>query len=379
MDSQQELILITGSSGLIGSATARKFSELFSVIGLDRKDSSVTPSAVHYLPFDISSDNGVHRALDKVRAKHGARIASVIHLAAYYDFSGAPSPLYDEVTVRGTERLLRGLRDFQVEQFIYASTMLVHAPCEPGQRINEDWPLDPKWVYPQSKHETEQLIRAMHGDVPVVLLRIAGVYDDTCHAPLLAHQIQRIYERWLLSSVFPGDSTHGQAYLHIDDLLRMLLLLVQQRAQLPPELTLLAGEPETLSYDQLQYKLARLIHNEDWDTREIPKALAKTGAWIEDVMPLGEEPFIKPWMIDLADDHYALDTARAHTFLGWQPQHSLLTTLPKIIANLKADPLGWYRDNKLTPPDWLEETGGQYERRRSARSKLHHREQPADK
>jgi len=116
----------------------------------------------------------------------------VVHLAAYYDFAGEPSPLYDEVTVRGTERLLRGLREFEVEQFIFSSTMLVHAPCEPGRRIDEKWPLEPKWDYPKSKVATEQLILAEHGATPVVLLRIAGVYDDDCHSIPIANQIALI-------------------------------------------------------------------------------------------------------------------------------------------------------------------------------------------
>jgi nucleoside-diphosphate-sugar epimerase len=73
---------------------------------------------------------------------HGEQIASVVHLAAYYDFSGEPSPKYDEVTVRGTERLLRAFQAFHIEQFIFSSTMLVHAPSEPGQRINEYWPIE---------------------------------------------------------------------------------------------------------------------------------------------------------------------------------------------------------------------------------------------
>ena len=54
------------------------------------------------------------------------------HLAAYDDFSGEPSPKYDEVTVRGTERLLRRLEPFQIEPFVFSTTMVVHAPCEPG-------------------------------------------------------------------------------------------------------------------------------------------------------------------------------------------------------------------------------------------------------
>jgi len=61
----------------------------------------------------------------------------------------------------------------------------------------------------------------------------------------------------------------------------------------------------------------------------------------------GADPFIKPWMIDRANDHYALDITRARTLLGWEPKRSLRATLPKMIAALKLDPLGWYRENKL--------------------------------
>ena len=78
------------------------------------------------------------------------------------------------------------------------------------------------------------------------------------------------------------------------------------------ELPLLIGEPETLSYDEVQRIAGRLLHNEEWQTREIPKAIAKTGVWIEGEL-LEEEPYIKPWMIESADDHYALDITRART------------------------------------------------------------------
>jgi nucleoside-diphosphate-sugar epimerase len=227
--------------------------------------------------------------------------------------------------------------------------MLLHAPRDPGQRINEDWPLDPKWDYPKSKVRTEQLIRAQHDSIPVVLLRIAGVYDDHAHSIPLANQMQRIYERKLTSHVFPGSTSHGQAFVHLDDLVEALWLTVQKRRELPPELVLLIGENETLSYDELQQTFAHLIHGERWETKEVPKGLAKTGAWIQDHFP-GEEPFIKPWMIDLADDHYALDTARARALLGWQPKRSLRQTLPKMVEALKQDPASFYKDNKLGEP-----------------------------
>jgi nucleoside-diphosphate-sugar epimerase len=353
MSTQRPVIIVTGSSGLIGSKVVERLATAFRVVGFDQEGPPHPPPQAECVCVDLSSDTSVEAGLERVRHGYGEHIASVIHLAAYYDFAGDPSPLYDEVTVRGTERLLRGLRKFRVEQFIFSSTMLVHAPCEPGQKINEGWPLEPKWDYPKSKVATENLIRAERGGIPAVILRIAGVYDDECRLIPLAHQIQRIYERQLVSHVFPGDTSHGQAFLHLEDLLDAFSRIVEVRAQLPPELTMLLGEPETLSYERLQDEFGCLIYGERWETRRIPKPLAKTGAWLQDRMPLGEEPFIKPWMIDLADDHYELDITRARTLLGWEPKRSLLKTLPKIIVDLKADPVAWYQKNKLEPPSWI--------------------------
>jgi nucleoside-diphosphate-sugar epimerase len=64
----------------------------------------------------------------------------------------------------------------------------------------------------------------------------------------------------------------------------------------------------------------------------------------------GEDPFIQPWMVDFADDHYALDISRAKSILGWAPKRSLRAMLPKMVATLKANPLKWYKENKLPPP-----------------------------
>jgi 3-beta hydroxysteroid dehydrogenase/isomerase family len=94
--------------------------------------------------IDLTSEHGVDGAFERVRIAYGTHIAWVIHLAAYYDLTGEPSPLYEEITVGGTERLLKHLKDFSVGQFVFTSTMLVHAGAKPGQRINEEWPLDPK-------------------------------------------------------------------------------------------------------------------------------------------------------------------------------------------------------------------------------------------
>ncbi|MEW5852048.1 MAG: NAD(P)-dependent oxidoreductase [Myxococcota bacterium] len=350
--SDRPLLLMTGCSGLIGTAVAQRLASTYRIVGFDQKVPAPHQD-IEFFHVDMASDESVSVAMAQVRRRFGTKIASTIHLADHHDFSGEPSELYEKVTVRGTERLLRALRDMQVEQFVFSSTMLVHAPCRPGQQINEDWPLEPKWIYPRSKLETERVILSGHQDLPVVILRIAGVYDDRCHSVPIAHQMQRIYERRVTAQVFPGDTATGQAFVHLDDLVELMRLTVMARSRLGPETIMLVGEPETLSYDELQRIFAWLIHEEHWETRHIPKAVAKAGAWVQDVIPGVDEPFIKPWMVDLADDHYELAITRARKLLGWEPKRTLRETLPKMVEFLRVNPAGFYRQNRLegAPPE----------------------------
>lgn len=342
------VVLVTGASGFIGGALIPHLAERYIVVALDRAGPSEPPPEVENINVDLTADASVQQALARVRKTYGKRIASVIHLAAYFDLSGEPDPKYEKVTVRGTERVLKGLQSFELEQFVFASTLLVHASASPGHKIDEDSPLDPKLPYRESKIKTEQLIREQRGEIPGVLVRPAGVYDDRCHAPFLAHQIARIFERKLNSHFYPGRLDTGQPYLHLDDLCDALVRIVERRKELPPELPLLVGETESPSFAELQDEIGSALHGEKWRTWKIPQKLARLGATLEDKV-FDEDPFIKPWMVDISSDHYEIDNSRARKLLGWKPKHSLRKTLPKMLAALRADPEGWYRTNKLNP------------------------------
>ncbi|HKB23273.1 MAG TPA: NAD-dependent epimerase/dehydratase family protein [Methyloceanibacter sp.] len=346
MADNKETVIVTGSSGLIGTALLNKLAASYRVIGLDLFPPKQLPRSARFEEIDLTSDKSVRKALANIRKRHRGRIASVVHLAAYFDLTGEPNPKYGQITVRGTERLLHELRSFEVEQFVFASSMLVHRGRRPGERINEDWPLESDLPYRASKIETERLIHMERGQIPIVYLRPAGVYDDLCRNAFLAHQIERIYEENPKGHVYPGDLHTGQSVLHLDDLVDAVSRLIERRKKLPAELPLLLGEPEVMNYGDLQSEIGRLIHGAKWETWEIPKPLAKAGSWVETDV-LGEEPFIRPWMVDIADDHYAVDITRARKLLGWEPKHSLRATLPRMVTALKADPAAWYQANKL--------------------------------
>jgi nucleoside-diphosphate-sugar epimerase len=350
-------VLITGIAGLIGTRIAQRLAPDYSLIGVDVKKKQELPAdrpAYDYLSVDLTSDDDTSRMLSDVRERTGGRLASVIHLAAYYDFSGEPSPLYETLTVQGTRRLLRGLLTFDmVEQFVFASSLLVMKPNNTPGPVDESSPVQGTWAYPESKLRAEEVIRDEHGSIPAVILRIAGVYDEAGHSLPLGQQISRIYEKQLEGYLYPGDSTHGQALVHLDDLADLFKRVVDRRAELNGYEIFLVAEPDVMSYAELQHRLGELIHGDEWPTIRIPKAVAKAGAYVMNALSQDEQQFIKPWMIDLADDHLEADITKARTRLGWNPQHRLRNTLPSIVASLKRDPVAFYKANYLPVTDEL--------------------------
>lgn len=338
------VIMITGSSGLIGTALIKQLARQYTVIGLDNPGEPYPPSEAICLNMDLTSDEDVQRVFAQVKEEYGSRIASFIHLAAYYDFKGKPSPLYDKITVQGTGRVLRYLQQMEVEQFVFSSSLLVYDSTVPGKKITEDSPLNPKWDYPKSKVKTEKLIHEQRGTIPAVILRISGIYNEWGNSIPISNQLQRIYENQITSHFYPGNTAHGNVFMHLDDLVTALVNTVEKRQALPPEVVINLGEPDTVSYEEMQTTIGKLLHGKQWNTYRIPKPLAKAGAWVQDLFG---DPFIKPWMVDMADDHSEINIQKAKALLDWEPKHSLRKTLPVMIENLKKYPKQFYKENGL--------------------------------
>lgn len=355
------IILITGAAGNLGRSLAGALRDRYAIVGLD---TAAGGDDYPIIEADLTDPESLEAAMARVRAEHGARLASVVHLAAFFDFSGEDKPQYRTVNVEGSRALVGALDGFEVEQFVYSGTMLVHAPRRPGERIDETAPIAPGWAYPTSKAQAEAAIRAARGDMPVVFLHLAGVYDSNSSVPTFAHQIARIYERDLQSHFYSGDTDAGQAMVHRDDMIDAFVRTIDRRADLPGETVILVGEEEAIGYAELQDRLGCLIHGEKaWETIRLPATVAAAGAWaqdkaeplIPDAIDQGQRPFIRPFMTRMASDHYALDIGRARRLLGWMPKHRLADELPAIVAALKQDPAGWYAANRIEPPPFIAE------------------------
>ena len=104
LDRDRPIVLITGAAGDLGSTLAQALGREHRVIGMDRAGAS---AQVPMLAADLTDARSVEQALAAFRERYGSRIASVIHLAAYFDFSGEEHPLYRKVNVVDDEAPIR--------------------------------------------------------------------------------------------------------------------------------------------------------------------------------------------------------------------------------------------------------------------------------
>lgn len=345
-----EKILITGASGFIGQALAKLLRERkYKVIGLDLNDRGKNSDFDLWVLCDLTKSEEIKEAITQVNQAFPELPLSVVHLAAYYDFSGADSPLYKALTIEGTRSLLRELQGSNVQQFQFSSTILVMNEVRSEfDKIDESSLTNPLWKYPESKLLAEEVIRQVRGNIPAVIHRMGGVYSDWCQSLPIAHQIERIFERSFESFFFPGNIHHGQPFLHISDLTDLVEKTLRNKAKLNPYEIFIVGEEEILTYEMMQNIIGEKLYHREWPTIKIPKPVARVGAWIKDRMS-EEVEFIQPWMIDLADAHYPIDISKAKQKLDWSPLIHLKDKLPQFIDQLKNDPEKWYRLNKLDP------------------------------
>lgn len=350
------VVLVTGSSGYIGSQLVDALRTEYDVVGFDLRlpESNIWKALT--IHCDLTKDESVRKAVADLRERFGSRLASVIHLASHCDFSGRASPLYQHLNVDGTSRLLRQLQRMEVEQFVLVSSLLVLEPSEDGHPLTEFSGVRTEWHYPISMRMAEWTVPRKRQDIPAVILRIPGVYDQDCRSVPLAWQFARIQQRKLESHVYPGDMDGGQPFLHVNDLIGCLRCVIERRRELEEFELFLIGEEDVMTYGERQERLGELIHGVKWRTVRVSKTAAKAGAWLRKKVTLrkSQDPLTKPWLIDLAGQHYPVDIHRARERLGWQPRHTLRETLPEMAKRFEQNPKRWYETNNLPLPKELQ-------------------------
>lgn len=298
-------ILITGSSGLVGSALAKELEH----------------RGVDVVRFDLRASGGargdVLEPADLAAAV--ADVSGVVHLAAVsrvlwgeHDPEGCWS-----TNVGGTRNVLEAAAKSSTAPWvIFASSREVYGQPD-ILPANEDTPLRPVNIYGRSKVEGERLVEeARNAGLRACTIRLSNVFGSA------ADHADRVVPAFAREAVAGGElridgADHTFDFTFIDDVARgiaSLANLLGTCAAVPPPIHFVSGRPTTLA------ELATLAIQ-----------LAGTKATIAHAPPRG---------FDVA--RFVGDGTRARHVLDWQPRVDLRDGLARLIrASQEAhEPIG---------------------------------------
>ena len=166
-------ILITGTSGRIGSAIASSLKKREDVVCLDNRAGSYTTSIV-----DIREKKKIFQCVKGMDA--------VIHCAAFLTphLEACSNGEFWEVNVIGTENLLEACLKHNVKRFVFTSTTSVYgdAMIDPQNAVwvTEELLPQPRDVYDETKLAAEKLCQnASEQGISCISLRMSRCFPGT--------------------------------------------------------------------------------------------------------------------------------------------------------------------------------------------------------
>ncbi len=179
-------VLITGSSGFIGSHTIQQL----------RQHAHITVYALTRSKHVIEQKNSVaiytNLSDANFETQLPASIDCIVHLAqsdAYREFPEKANAIFD-VNLNATQRLLNWAYKNKVKKFIFASSGNVYK--QQNKLLNETDVCQPEGYYGASKYAAEQLVKAYSNYFEVCILRIFGVYGPGQKNMTIPNIIQKI-------------------------------------------------------------------------------------------------------------------------------------------------------------------------------------------
>jgi nucleoside-diphosphate-sugar epimerase len=326
--SSERTVLVTGVAGNLGTRLLPLLSD-FRVVGVDLRPPA-SSSLFRFEEMDLGHEACCRQLIDLLR-ETGAQ--SVVHLAFVLDpqRTGVPDVEHMwQINVAGTARLMEAVSVVNrtggaVKQFIFPSSVAAYGPETPGP-VKEDAPLRAHTLpYAIHKRESDEVVRYRAeslGECRIYLLRphiftgatmqnyIVGALRGTPLGKSKRAARMRAEGRRLPLMLPRGEKYLEKRFqfLHVDDMAR-LLVLVLNRPNTDPPITILnvAGRGESLTVLQCAEMAQATIKRVP--TRAAFRAVLRF-LWRFGISSIPPEAL--PYLLG----SYTMDTARLQQFLG---------------------------------------------------------------
>ena len=220
-------VLVTGSSGQLGSFACELLLKSNDVVGLD-----IRPQPHEQLK-EISTLGDITKPTDVRKAVRG--VDAVIHCAAQVSVEkSTQDPISDSKTnVLGTVNLLHESAHAGVKRFIYVSSAAVFGPPK-HIPIDEDHPTQPMSNYGASKLAGEKytLAYARTSAMEVVSVRPFNFYStradpESPYSGVITKFVSRLKAG--RPPVIEGDGKQTRDFIHARDVVEMLVLVLNKK------------------------------------------------------------------------------------------------------------------------------------------------------
>lgn len=325
-------ILITGGTGFLGRALARRLRERGEQVRLfargGARGSALGAEGFEVVAGDVRDPAAVDAAV--------AGMEGIVHLAATYRPEGVPIAEFRSVNADGTRNVMAASARHGVARVVHASTTGVYGRVfDPP--VDEDHACRPPWDhYQRTKWEGEQIARQAFATALAgrgVVVRPTGVYgpDDTRFLKVLRPLSRRRF-------VYPGRGNVLYHPSYIDDVVTGLeLALFHEKA--PGGIYHLAG-PRYFTLREYIGVLAGVLGVPE-PRLHVPMAPLFAAATLCELAcrALRVEPFLYRRRLAFFRDHRAFSSERARRDLGYQPAMDLAEGMRRMVEWSRAQGL----------------------------------------
>jgi UDP-glucose 4-epimerase len=316
-------VVVVGATGNAGTSVLEALardSDVTSIVGIARRLPAVDFPKTHFVAADVAEDDLV---------PHFRGAAAIVHLAWLIQ-PARDLDLLRRVNVAGSERVFRAAAEAGVRSIVYASSVGTYSPGPKDRTVDESWPTSGirTSYYSRQKADVEQILdrfESEHPDVRVARLRPALIFKRESASEQRRLFAGPLFPPFLAKHipVVPDTPRLRFQAVHSYDVAEAYRLAVRSEARGAFNI---AAEP-ILDPDEL----ARIL-----EARKVPvpASVLRVGAQL--TFKLHLQPSDVGW-VDMALQTPLLDSTRARTELGWEPQRSADDALRELLDGLADD------------------------------------------
>jgi len=349
--SKSGTLIITGASGFVGRHLLEDLKNDFRIFAIARRSQHECNAPVHsniaWIRADISDWHSIEKAFREIKTAGGADY--LLHLAAFYEFSGEDHPEYISTNVEGTRHVLTLATELNLKLFIFASSVAACSFPEEGEAITESSPPNGEHIYAWSKREGERMIRVQAQDIPSCIVRLGAVYSDWCEYPPLYMFLTTWLSKSWRSKILAGKGMSAIPYIHIRDVVAFFREIIKKQESCHSCVTLNCCTPGCTSHLELYTLATKYYYGISRKPIFMPRFLSGLGLYAMYFLGclLKNKSFERPWMWRYIDLKLNVDSSQTYNLLGWlpNPRYRIDKRLLFLVERLKSEPFAWQMRN----------------------------------